>query len=77
MTGVTVQLYAMLYVPLTEAEIDLITDETFKQQWVLAYLQTHPKYAGQEISASLLSKWIDGLNKSFYVSCCHWVYFIE
>ena len=47
--------------------MDTIGDEKFKREWLQCYLETHPQYQNHQITAALINKWMDGLNKSFYV----------
>lgn len=51
-----------------DAGLDLVGDEEFKRQWMTAYLETHPKYKGQAGSTDFVDKWLDGVNRSFYLS---------
>ena len=46
-----------------------VDDEKFQRQWMQYYLETHPKFQGQEITEELLEKWMDGATKGCYVSC--------
>ena len=46
----------------------MVTNEAFKKEWVKCYLQTHSRYTDQEITEAMIKKWVDGINKSVYVS---------
>ena len=69
------------------AGIDIIGDEKFKREWLQYYLETHPQYQDQQITAALIDKWMDGLNKSIYVTAsvknlneiilCNWILVIK
>ena len=66
-----VYVFTVIWLHLTDEGKNLVGNEKFKREWLQSYLETHPKYQGQEITQELIDKWLDGLNKSFYVSICH------